>query len=124
MTVTMVVCVMPPPLAITVMVRLPIRARELVFMVMVELPEPGAAMELGLKVTVSPLPSPEADKLIAELKPPETAVVIVEVAELFLPRVTELGDALTVKFGETPVTFNETVVVSVVLPEVPVTVMV
>ena len=121
---TVMVCVTPPPLAVMVMVRLPKRARELVLMVMVELPEPGAAMELGVKETVSPLPRPEADKLIAELKPPETAVVMVAVVELLLPTVTELGDALTVKFGETPVTVNKTVVVSVVPPEVPATVMV
>lgn len=91
--------------------------------VMVDVPEPGAAMELGLKVTVCPLPCPEADKLIAELKPPETAVVILDVPELPLATLIDVGDALTVKPGVVPVTVSETVVVSTVLPEVPVTLM-
>ena len=38
--------------------------------------------------------------------------------------VSEVGDALMVKFGVVPVTVNETVVVSCVLPDVPVTVIV
>jgi hypothetical protein len=41
----------------------------------VELPDPGAAMELGLKETVRLLPCPEVDREIGLLKPPETAVV-------------------------------------------------
>lgn len=106
-----------------VMVRLPVRAVLLTVTVIVDVPEPGAAMELGLKVTVTPLPSPEADKLIAESKPPETAVVMVEVPEPRLATLIEAGDALMVKLGLVPVTVRETVVVSVVLPDVPVTVM-
>jgi hypothetical protein len=65
-----------------VMVRVPVLERELTRMVMVDVPEPGAAIELGLKVTVWPLACPEADKEMAELKPPEIVVVIVEVPEL------------------------------------------
>ena len=49
---------------------------------MVEVPEPGAAIGFGLKLTLCVLPSPEADKVMGELKPPETAVVIVAVLEL------------------------------------------
>jgi hypothetical protein len=41
----------------------------------VELPDPGAAMELGLKETVRLLPCPETDREIGLLKPPGTAVV-------------------------------------------------
>ena len=48
-------------------------------MVMVELPEPGAGIGLGLKLTVVPDGTPEADKVTALLKPPLTAVVIVDV---------------------------------------------
>jgi hypothetical protein len=48
-------------------------------MVIVELPPPGAAMVLGLKLTVVPLGAPEAVRLIALLKPPLTVVVMVEV---------------------------------------------
>lgn len=38
-------------------------------------PEPGAAIEDGLKLTVTPEGWPVADKVIAELKPPEACVV-------------------------------------------------
>jgi len=48
-------------------------------MVTVELPAPGAAIVLGLKLTVVPLGAPEADRLIALLKPPLMVVVIVDV---------------------------------------------
>ena len=90
---------------------------------MVEVPEPGAAIELGLKVTLFAPPCPEADKEIDELKPPEPAVVIVAGPELDRATVMVDGEALTVKFGFVPVTVSVTVVVSIVLPEVPVTVM-
>lgn len=91
---------------------------------MVEVPAPGAAMELGLKVTFWALPSPEADKAIAPSKPPEMAVVMVEVPELPLATVIVVGDALIVKLAPAwEVTVSVTVVVEVMLPEVPVTVM-
>ena len=47
--------------------------------VIVELPPPGAAIVCGLKLTVVPDGIPEADRLIALLKPPLTLVVIVDV---------------------------------------------
>jgi len=120
-SVTVVVWVTPPPVAVMVMVRFPSLAFLPARTVMVEVPEPGAAIELGLKVTPFDPPCPEADREIAELKPPETAVVIFVVPEL--PRATLIvaGEALTVKFGLVPVTVSVTVVVSTVLPEVPVT---
>lgn len=98
-------------------------AREPTVTFIVDVPEPGAAMELGLKLTLKPPPPPEADNLIAELKPPEIAVVIVEVPEPPLATFNDVGDAPMVKSGAGPVTVRETLVVSVVLPEVPVTVM-
>jgi hypothetical protein len=106
-----------------VIVRLPVLAVRLTVTVIVDVPDPGAAIELGLKDTVTPLPSPDADKLIAELNPPETAVAIVDVPEPRRSIVSELGDALIVKLGFVPVTVRLTVVVSVVLPEAPFTVM-
>jgi hypothetical protein len=48
-------------------------------MVMVELPEPGAGSVLGLKLTVVPEGTPDADRVIALLKPPLIVVVIVDV---------------------------------------------
>jgi hypothetical protein len=78
-------------------------------------------MELGLKVTVCAFPCPEADKEIAELKPPETAVVIVAPPDAFLATVIEVGEAEMVKPADTPdVTVSETVAVCVSPPPVPV----
>ncbi len=45
---------------------------------------------------VSPLPSPDADRLIAELKLPEAAVVIFVVPELPRLIVNDVGEAETV----------------------------
>ena len=103
----------------------PINAFLLTLTVMIELPEPGAAMELGLKVTVCRPPSPVADKEIAESKPPDTKVVIVEVPEPGLVTLIVAGDALRVKPSDVaPLTVNDTVAVSVVLPDFPFTVIV
>lgn len=92
--------------------------------VIVDVPEPGAPIVLGLKLTVTLLGSPLADKEMLELKPPEIVVVIVEWPEFPGLMVSDVGDALMVKLGLVPVTVSDTVVVACVLPEVPVTVMV
>jgi len=67
--------------------------------VAVEVPDPGAAMEDGLKLTVTPDGAPDADNATNELNPPETAVVIVEGP--LPPAVTEsvVGEAEIVKAG-------------------------
>ena len=57
----------------------PVAVLDPTLMVIVELPDPGAGIGLGLKLTVVPDGAPEADKLIALLKPPLTDVVIVDV---------------------------------------------
>ena len=67
----------PPPVALMVMVLLPVDALEPTLTVIVDVPLPGALMEVGLKVTEFELPCPDADKAIAELKPPATVVVTV-----------------------------------------------
>ena len=90
--------------------------------VMVEVPEPGAAIDTGLNAAVVPVGSPDALRPIAELKPPETVVVIVLVP-LAPWTETEVGEAAMVNAG-TVVTVRETVAVCVVLPPVPVTVIV
>jgi hypothetical protein len=51
-------------------------------MVMVELPEPGAGIVPGLKLTVVPVGAPVADKLIELLKPPLMLVAIIDVPGL------------------------------------------
>ena len=93
-------------------------------MVIVEEPDPGAGIEDGLKLTVVPEGWPEALSEIAELKPPETVVLIELVPEDPCATVTEVGEAAMVKLGVAPeVTVNETAVVCVWPPPVPVTVM-
>ena len=62
---------------------------------MVEVPAP--LMEGGPKDTVTPLGSPEAERAIDELNPPETAVVIVEVPLLPCDTETVVGEAETAK---------------------------
>ena len=60
----------------------PVVAVLLAAKVTVEAPLPGAAIEVGLKVAVTPVGNPEADNETAELKPPLTVVVSVELPEL------------------------------------------
>ena len=78
----MAVWVTPAPVAVTVTLVVPAVALLLAVNVRVELPLPGAAMELGLKLAVTPEGSPETERATEELKPPLTAVEIVLVAEL------------------------------------------
>jgi hypothetical protein len=68
-------------------------------MVIVELPPPGAAIVLGLKLTVVPVGPPETDRLTELLKPPLTVVVIVEVPLFPGTMLTEVGEAESVKLG-------------------------
>jgi hypothetical protein len=93
------VWVTPPPVAVIVTVALPVVAVLLAERVRVEVPLPGAAIDVGLKLAVTPEGNPEADSETAELKPPLTLVVIVLVPEL--PSVIErlVGDALRLKSG-------------------------
>jgi len=119
--VTVVVWLVLPLLPVTVIVRVPTLEFLLTLMVIVEVPAP--VIEVGLNVTVCPLPCPEADNEIAELNPPVTVLVIVTEPEVPLVTVIEVGDALREKPGFIPVTVSETVVVWVLLPAVPVTMM-
>jgi len=123
--VTVVVCDRLPAVPLIVTVRVPVLDLLPTRIVIVEVPAPGAAIELGLNVTELLLPAPEADRLIDELNPPEIAVVIVEVPvpEPLLEIVIDAGAAVMLKFGFVPVTFRVTVVVAVALPDVPFTVM-
>jgi hypothetical protein len=101
---TVVVRVTPPPVAVTVIGYVLAATVEDTVAVMVELPDPGAAMEAGLKPTVTPLGWPEALRATALLKPPETAVVTVELPEL--PSATEIavGEAESENVGVALVT--------------------
>ena len=82
-----------------VTVKVSLRARLVVLTVIVEVPEPGAAIDVGLKLTVTPEGAPEAVSATAESKPPETVLVIVEVPELPLTMVREVGEALRAKLA-------------------------
>jgi hypothetical protein len=95
---TVAVCVIPPPLAVTVMGYVPTVVPEPTAMVIVELPAPPE-IDVGLKLTVTPLGAPEADSETAELNPPIAVVVIVEVPEWPVATLTAVGEADTVKFG-------------------------
>ncbi len=52
---TVVVCVTPPPVPVTVMVWVPVAAVEATEIFMVEVPDPGAEIDVGLKLTVTPV---------------------------------------------------------------------
>lgn len=71
-----------PPVAVIVTLAVPVVAVLLAVKVTVELPLPGAGMEVGLKAAVTPAGNPEADNETAELKPPLTVVETVELPEL------------------------------------------
>src|ERR1700733_15125615 len=119
--VTVAVWVLLPPVPVMVIVETPVAAVEATVMFIVELPEPGAAIEAGLKETVTPDGWPVAERATAELKPPETAVVIVELPAAPLAIDTALGEAEMVKSGvATELTVRATVAVWVVLPPTPV----
>ncbi len=79
---TVVLLVMPPPVALMVTVAAPVVAVLLALNVSVELPVPGAAIELGLKLAVTPAGNPATDNEMAELNPPLTVVEIVVFPEL------------------------------------------
>lgn len=112
--------VTPPPVAVTVIVREPAVARRLTVTVMVEVPAP--VMLGGLNPTVTLDPWPEAERLIRELNPPLTVVVRVALPAEPGVILSEVGLAAMVKVGFAPGTVSVTVVVSMVVPEVPLTV--
>jgi hypothetical protein len=90
---------------------------------MVEEPVPGARIGFGVKVIVTPDVA-VADKVIAELKPFTAVVLMVDVPELPRDTVRLDGFALMLKSGGFGVvTVKATVVVWVIPPPVPVTVM-
>ena len=77
--VTVVVGESPPPVAVTVIGYVPVGVFAPTATVIVEVPAPGAAIVLGLNVTVVPLGAPVEVKATELLKAPPIAVVIAEV---------------------------------------------
>ena len=96
---TVVVCVMPPPVPLTVMLYVPVAVVGDTAMPMVAVPDPGAAIDAGVNVTVTPLGCPFADNAIAALNPPDTLVLIVEEPPLPCTTDTAPGTAEIAKFG-------------------------
>ena len=124
-SVTIAVCVLPPPVPFTVMVWAPSVAPLPTLIVIVDVPEPGAAMGFGLKVTFCAPPCPVADKVIAASKLPSAAVVMVTVPVALWATVIAVGDALILKSAlADEVTVRLIVVVCVTPPPTPETVMV
>ena len=92
---------------------------------MLEVPEPGAAMLAGVKVMVTPVGSPVAERTTAESKPPETAVVTVAVPLCPCRREPDVGETEIVKAPAVgAVTVSATVAVCVIPPPVADTVIV
>lgn len=117
-TVTVVECVKPPPVPLMVKVWAPSGAVFGTEIVRTDFPEPGAGMGFTLKEVPEP-----PDKVIAESKPFPTFVVMVEVPLLPLATVMALGEAPISKLAlEAVVTVRVTVVVWVIPPPMPVTV--
>jgi hypothetical protein len=105
-SVTEVVLVMVPlgpvPEPVMVMGYVPGAALKVTVKVSTELPLPGAAMtlELGAKLTVTPVGREVGgDKVISELKPFKAAVVMVEVPVFPCTTEIELGEAEMEKLG-------------------------
>ena len=111
-----------PLVPVTVMVRVPVVARLLTRMLIVD--DPAPVIDVGLKLGVTRLPWPEADSEIVELNPPVTAVLMVTCP--VVPRLTVIvvGFALMENPAVVLVTVRVTFVVWVCPPPVPVTVIV
>ncbi len=103
-------------MAFTVTVVVPVAAVLLAVKVSVELPLPGAAIELGLKLAVTPAGKPDTESETTALKPPLTVVESVLLPEL--PWATDKlpGEALTVKSGVAAAVMVRAIVVLWVMP--------
>ena len=66
-TVMGMLCVTPPPVAVTVNAYVPVTAAELALTAMADVPVP--VMDAGLKLAVTPAGKPLAARLVAELYP-------------------------------------------------------
>lgn len=89
-------------MAVTVVLNVPVVAVLLAVKLRVELPLPGAAIDVGLKLAVTPLGSPEIESATDALNPFETEVEIVLAPELPCVTVKLVGEALRAKSGLDP----------------------
>ena len=119
--VTVAVCVFPLPVPVMVIVYDPTVVVEPTLNVTVEMPDPGAGIDVGRKEAVVPEGNPDAVNATAALNPPINAVVIVVVPEPLVVTVIGVGEAVIVK--SELLTVRLMVVVLVFPPPVPVTTM-
>ena len=63
---TVAVCVIPPPVPVIVIVYVPAAVVEATARFKVDVPDPGAAIEDGLKLAVTPVGCPHAESATAE----------------------------------------------------------
>src|ERR1051326_5385830 len=99
---TLVECDVVPPVPVMVIVYVPAAVVAPAVMVAVEEPEPGAAMDVGENVTLAPAGTPLAEREMALLNPPETAVVIGELPDVPCKSESDVGLAEIVKSGVAP----------------------
>src|SRR5262249_16856273 len=90
-SITVAVSVMPPPVAVMVTGYVPGEVLAARLKVMTDVPAPGAGMLTGLKLIVTPLGAPEADRLIALLNEPISRVETSMVPYSPCPTVTAPG---------------------------------
>jgi hypothetical protein len=84
------------------------------------LPPEGGVTDAGLNEAVTPLGSPEAERLVAALKPLRLVTVVVLVPLPPWATLTEVGEVAIEKFGTgAAVTVSETLKTRVVLPLTP-----
>ena len=97
--VTVVVFTVLPEVPVTVIGYVPDAVVESTVKVRSELPEPGAAMGFVPNPADAPVGRPDADKVMAPLKPFKAAVLIVDVPVLPWATETVVGEAEMLKFG-------------------------
>ena len=94
---TVTISVMLPEVPVTLILYVPVAVDDPTVTVMVEVPAPK--IEVGLKLTVTPVGWPDADKVMPESKPFVTVLVIVDVAELPCSSENIVGEAVRPKPG-------------------------
>lgn len=88
---------MPPPAPVTVTLNVPVAAVLAALSVKVELPLPGAAIDAGFRLAVTPDGAPETDSDTVALKPPTAALDIVVLPEVPCATDRLVGETLSTK---------------------------
>ena len=94
---------------------MPVGAVELTVIFMVEVPAP--AIDVGVKLTVTPVGWPDAAKAIVELKPPVTELLMVDVPLPPCATEAEVGEADRLKSADVASAVSALTSVGVGLPQ-------